>query len=204
MWKYFSVQRLPVSKRASLCLKFPAIQLSFSKMKVGVEHFWNCTDRGNPKFYERNLSHCYLELYRQGKPEVLWAEPVPLLLRPPQTSHRMIRDWNRTSRARGRQLIAWSRQRKVMNANFGYKMFENLRVLLRRTDSLSKALTRCSEIIAVCSQNTLCWHNADLFDVDTCSVYVITSPFNPLTIYIGVVPRRWPLSFAFYIFIQQI
>ena len=28
-----------------------------SKMKVGVGHFWNVTDRGNPNFYEKNLSH---------------------------------------------------------------------------------------------------------------------------------------------------
>lgn len=31
-----------------------------SKMKVGVEHFWNGTDRGNPTFYEKNRSHFHL------------------------------------------------------------------------------------------------------------------------------------------------
>jgi hypothetical protein len=29
-------------------------------MKVGVEHFWNGTDRGNPTFYEKNRSHFHL------------------------------------------------------------------------------------------------------------------------------------------------
>jgi hypothetical protein len=28
-------------------------------MKVGVENFWNGTDRGNPKFYEKKLPHCH-------------------------------------------------------------------------------------------------------------------------------------------------
>jgi hypothetical protein len=28
-------------------------------VKVRMEHWWNVTDRGNPKYWERNLSQCH-------------------------------------------------------------------------------------------------------------------------------------------------
>jgi hypothetical protein len=34
-----------------------ALSTFLSKMKIGVKHFWNGTDRGNPKFYEIKLSN---------------------------------------------------------------------------------------------------------------------------------------------------
>jgi hypothetical protein len=29
------------------------------KMKTSMEHWWNDTDRGKPKYREKNLSHCH-------------------------------------------------------------------------------------------------------------------------------------------------
>jgi hypothetical protein len=28
-------------------------------MKIGVEHWWNDTERGKPKYTEKNLSQCH-------------------------------------------------------------------------------------------------------------------------------------------------
>lgn len=68
---------------------FPSIQKSFAlfevsrastflcKMKVGVVNFWNGTDRGNPKFYEKNLSHCHFT-HHKSHTESYGVEIEPL------------------------------------------------------------------------------------------------------------------------------
>jgi hypothetical protein len=79
------------------------IIISFPVFQV-MEHIWNETDRGKPKYSEKHV-------------------PVPLS--PPQIPHGPTRDQTRASAVRGRRLIAWAmtRPRKLLTDfvtfNFG-------------------------------------------------------------------------------------
>jgi hypothetical protein len=64
--------------------------LVFSFFRV-MEHMWNETDRGKPKY--------------SGQ------KPVPVPLCPPQIPHGLTRDWTRASAVGGRRLTAWAMAR---------------------------------------------------------------------------------------------
>ena len=90
---------------------------------MGMEHWWNDTDRGNwctgrETLYSvggrwMNGYGALVELYWQGKTEVLGEKPFTGTLRSPQISHRLA--WDRTwaSAVRYQQLATWAIPRSL-------------------------------------------------------------------------------------------
>jgi hypothetical protein len=52
---------------------------------MGMEHWWNDTDRRKPKYWERNLSHCH-SVHQKCHTKWPWIEPGLPRLKPVTSS----------------------------------------------------------------------------------------------------------------------